>query len=343
MFVSWCRIAPPTPFVKRQGGTPVKLGARLGIAAVAILLLVLATGFWYFWTYPLRVYALMNTRALAGAGLTRAAVPSSIGGQSVWTGGAGPTLVLLHGAGDSAGTWSGIVKAFTPRYRVVIPDLAGHGGSAPAEGPISVGQVLKGLEAVMQQGPQDPAIIVGNSLGAWAAMLYAREHPDRVARLVLVNGGALVGDRPDLSLMPKTREEAAALMTQLRDPSAGPIPGFVLDNVVREAQNGPIARLVQTAGEMSQYVLEGKLHEVTAPADLLWGESDKLFSIAYARRMMAQLPAARLTTIPACGHVPQQECPVRFGAALSDLLTMPPPLPGLRNVRADSPGAGSGD
>ena len=316
------------------------LGARLGIAAAAVLLIVLASGFWYLWKYPLSVYALMNNRALAGAGLVQAAVPCSIGPQNVWTGGAGPTLVLLHGAGDSAGTWSSIVKTFTPRYRVVIPDLAGHGGSAPAEGPISVGQVLTGLEAVLQQGQQDPAIIVGNSLGAWAALLYAREHPGRVARLVLVNGGALVGDRPDLSLTPKTREEAAALMTQLRDPSAEPIPGFVLDNVVREAQAGPIARLVQTAGEMGQYVLEGRLHEVTVPADLLWGESDRLFSIAYARRMMSQLPAARLTTIPGCGHVPQQECPSRFGSALSDVLTMPPPLPALKNVQLGSPAPG---
>jgi len=316
------------------------LGARLGIGAAALLLIILAGGFWYIWKFPLSVYALMNNRALAGAGLTRSAVPCSIGAQSVWTGGAGQTLVLLHGAGDSAGSWSSIVKTFTPRYRVVIPDLAGHGGSAPAEGPISVGQMLEGLEAVMQQGPQDPAIIVGNSLGARSAMLYAREHPDRVARLVLVNGGALVGDRPDLSLMPKTREEAAALMTQLRDPGAEPVPGFVLDNVVREAQTGPIARLYQTAGEMGRYVLEGRLSEIKAPVDLVWGESDRLFSIAYARRMLVQLPAARLTTIPGCGHVPQQECPARFASALSDVLTMPPPLPALKNVQGDAPGPG---
>ncbi|MGE5198621.1 MAG: alpha/beta fold hydrolase [Rhodospirillaceae bacterium] len=317
------------------------LGARLGIAAAAVVLLVVTSGVWYFWRYPLTVYALMNTRALANAGFVRADVPCPIGSQSVWTAGNGQTLVLLHGAGDSAGTWSSVVKTLTPRYRVVIPDLAGHGRSAPAEGPISVGQVLEGLNAVMAQAPQDPAIIVGNSLGAWAAMLWAREHPGRVARLVLVNGGALAGDRPDLSLMPATREEAAALMTQLRDPSAEPIPGFVLDNVVREAQNGPIARLVQTADDMKQYLLDGKLDEVKAPVDLLWGESDKLFSIAYARRMMSQLPAARLTTIPACGHVPQQECPVRFGAALSDVLTMPPPLPATRDVRMEAPGAGN--
>ena len=317
------------------------LGARLGIAAAAILLLIVASAVLYVWQRPLAVYALMNTRALASAGFTRSDVPCPLGAQSAWTAGTGQTLVLLHGAGDSAGTFASSVKALTPRYRVVIPDLAGHGRSAPADGPLGVGQVLQGLEAVMQQGPQDPAIIVGNSLGAWVATLYARQHPDRVARLVLVNGGALVGDRPDLSLAPKTREEAAALMTQLRDPQAQPVPGFVLDDVVRQAQTGPLARLAQTAGEMGQYVLDGKLSEITAPADLIWGESDKLFSIAYARRMMAQLPAARLTTIPGCGHVPPQECPARFGAALADVLTMPPPLPAARNVDAGetAPGA----
>jgi pimeloyl-ACP methyl ester carboxylesterase len=317
----------------------VTVGARLGIAAAAVILLVVASGLSFLWKRPLSVYALMNTRALAGAGFTRTEVPSSLGPQSIWTAGSGQTLVLLHGAGDSSGTYSSIVKMLTSRYRVVIPDLAGHGRSGPPGGPLSVGQVLTGLESVMQQGPQEPAIIVGNSLGAWVALLYARQHPDRVARLVLVNGGALVGDRPDLSLTPKTREEAAALMTQLRDEKAEPIPGFVLDDVVRHAQTGPLARLAQTSGEMGQYVLDGKLSDIKAPVDLIWGESDRLFSIAYARRMMVQLPAARLTTIPGCGHVPMQECPSRFGSTLSDVLTMPPPLPTLRNVQVDVAGA----
>ena len=316
------------------------LGARLGIAAAAVILLVVASGLWFLWKRPLSVYALMNTRALSSAGFTQTDVPSPIGPQSIWTAGSGQTLVLLHGAGDTSGAWSSIVKTFTPRYRVVIPDLAGHGKSAPSEGPLSVGQVLQGLEAVLEKGPQDPAIIVGNSLGAWVALLYAREHPDRVARLVLVNGGALVGDRTDLSLTPKTREEAAALMTQLRDEKAQPVPGFVLDDVVRQAQTGPLARLTQTAGEMGQYVLDGRLADIKAPVDLIWGESDRLFSIAYARRMMAQLPAARLTTIPGCGHVPMQECPARFGSALSDVLTMPPPMPAPTNVQMDAPAPG---
>lgn len=101
-----------------------------------------------------------------------------------------------------------------------------------------------------------------------------------MARQILVNGGALKGDRSDLSLTPKTREQAAALMTQLRDPQSGSVPDYFLDDVVREAQTGPLARLAQTSGEMESLVLDGKLHEITMPVNLLWGESDKRFPVS---------------------------------------------------------------
>ena len=179
MFLDWCRIAAPPRFVKRQAGgtrdprsttrhrcrrtSPARSGRWL-----LVLLEIPSLGLCaHEQPCPGRRRAHPGCRALLESDL-RTSGPAA----------PAPTLVLLHGAGDSAGTWSSIVKTFTPRYRVVIPDLAGHGGSAPAEGAISVGQVLEGLEAVMQQGPQDPAIIVGNSLGAWAAMLYTREHPE---------------------------------------------------------------------------------------------------------------------------------------------------------------------
>lgn len=301
-------------------------GARIGIAAIVPVVLVLAIGGWYVWKRPLSVFAWFNRRALARAGLVETQVPSPVGPQNVWTGGQGPTLVLLHGAGDQAGTWANVVAALAPRYRLVIPDLAGHGGSAPASGPLGVDQVLRGVEADLAAGPQDPAIIVGNSLGAWVALLYAVDHPDRVARLILVNGGALRGDRPEVSLTPRTREEAARVMAELTDAASPRVPGFVLDDVVRQGQSGPLARLTQTAAEMEKFLLDGRLGEVRVPVDLLWGESDRLFPVGYAQRMMAQLPASRLTTIQGCGHVPQQECPSRFQASLLDILQQTPPL-----------------
>lgn len=303
----------------------MRVAAKVGISALILVVLCLVAAAGYVYKRPMSVYAWFNLRLLKDAGLTRSTVDSSVGTQTYWSGGQGPTLVLLHGAGDQAGTWAGVAKSLSRRHHLIIPDLAGHATSAPVDGPLSLSQVLTGLDAVMNQAPREPAVLVGNSLGAWIALLYARENPGRVARVVLVNGGALVGDRTDVSLMPKSRGEAAALMTQLRDPASAAIPGYVLDDVVRRANTGPIARLAQTAAQMGQFLLEGRLGEIVTPVDLLWGESDKVMSVAYARRMMAGLPASRLTTLPACGHVPQVECPSRFEAALADVLTSAPP------------------
>ena len=301
------------------------LRAQIGMGAALLLFVVLAGAAFYLWKRPLAFYAMLNRRALTTAGFERSEVASSLGPQAIWTGGSGSTIVLLHGAGDTSATYAKVADKLVSSYRVVIPDLAGHGRSAPAEGPIAVGQVLAGLEAVMQQASKEPAILVGNSLGAWAALLYAKAHPDRVARVVLVNGGALTGERPDINLLPRSRDAAAVVMSQLRDPSAQPVPGFVLDDVVREAASGPLARIAQTASTMQQYLLDGRLHEIRTPVDLLWGESDQLFPLTYARRMMSALPGARLTTIAACGHVPQQECPARFASALLEVLAAPAP------------------
>ena len=76
---------------------------------------------------------------------------------------------------------------------------------------------------------------------------------------------------------------------------------------------------------MERHVLEGRLGEVTVPVDIVWGTSDRMMPVSYAERMLAGLPRARLTELPRCGHVPQQECPAAFAAALGKLLSGPPP------------------
>jgi pimeloyl-ACP methyl ester carboxylesterase len=79
-------------------------------------------------------------------------------------------------------------------------------------------------------------------------------------------------------------------------------------------------------------MLIGRLGEITTPVDLLWGASDRLLPLAYAERMAAQLPAARVTPIARCGHVPQAECPERFAAALAELLAAAPPAPAAEDA-----------
>src|SRR5674476_863972 len=134
----------------------------------------------------------------------------------VFSGGGGAPVVLVHGAGDQAGGWAKVAPRLAKSFAVVVVDLAGHGESAPASGSIPFATLLAGFDGAMKEIPQGKVTLVGNSLGAWVATLWAKDHPDRVQHLVLVNGGPLLGDRPDLTLHPKNRAEADRTLAATR-------------------------------------------------------------------------------------------------------------------------------
>jgi pimeloyl-ACP methyl ester carboxylesterase len=302
------------------------LNTMLFAAAAAVALLTTAAALLFF-RYPVASFAWLNRRALRAAGFTKHTVHAAAGAQTYFAAGQGKVVVLLHGAGDQAGTWAKTAPTLAANYRVVVPDIAGHGESAPARGGIGFEAMLAGIDAVLAaESPAEPVTLVGNSLGAWLSMWYAAHHPARIGRVVLVNGGAVrAEDRMQVTLMPATREEARVLCDRILDSHSPRVPVFMLDDLIRRAREGPIARLAQAWTEADKYLLDDRLRELSVPVDLLWGESDRLVPLELALRMQAALPAVRLTTIPRCGHIPQQEASAAFRDALAHLLASPPP------------------
>ena len=70
--------------------------------------------------------------------------------------------------------------------------------------------------------------------------------------------------------------------------------------------------------------MDGRLGTLRSPVALVWGESDRLMPLDYAKRMVAELPKeppVPLVTIPRCGHVPQVECPAELVKALEGILS----------------------
>lgn len=292
---------------------------------LAIVVAVVALGVW-FWQSPLAIYESATRRTLAGLGLQKKEIETGAGSLVYFEGGRGPTLVLVHGAGHQAGAWSEAARGLVDRYRLVIPDLPGHGESDPAEGPLPMADLYAGLEGLLQsEAVDEPPVLVGNSLGAWLGMLYAHRNPDGLERLVAVNGGAVVNDPGDYNLLPTTRAEARHLVDGLRDPSSEFIPNFVLDDLVQRSADGPVARMMLDLEGMHEYVLNDRIAEITSPVDLLWGESDRFMDLEYAAAMDALLPRSRLTRIESCGHIPQTECPDRFLEVLDHVLELGPP------------------
>ncbi len=296
------------------------------IAVVLLVLLVVVTGL-VFWRYPLATFAWLYRRELVKTGFTRTVVQTPVGPQVLYEAGQGSALIFLHGAGDQAGAWHKIAPPFASDHRVLVLDMAGHGESAPQSGALSLAQLRDGLtQVIAERAGSGGVTLIGNSLGGWVAMLYAREHPERVERVVLINGGPLRGDRPDLSLTPRTREEARKVFDALLDPGSPRVPDFILDDIVRASASGPIGRMAQNPADMQQYVVEdAALTQFTVPVDVVWGEADRMLGLDYVRRMEAGLPAVRVSMLPRCGHVPQAECPNTLLAKLREVLSQPAP------------------
>jgi pimeloyl-ACP methyl ester carboxylesterase len=300
----------------------MNLSLVLLITLLAVLLAAAAVAGWLVWRCPITFYKMMARRSLKGSGLKQVFVASPAGPQSVFVGGSGPVLMLLHGAGDHAGTWSRVVPGLIQDYSLVIPDLAGHGDSQPATGLIEASAIVAGLEAVLvSQSRNQPVTLVGNSLGGWMAMVLAGRNAERIERVVAVNGGALPVPAGPVNLLPRDRDEARQTMMRLRDPGHPRIPDNVLDELVRKSRSGPLARFAATAERFAPWVMDAeKLGTLAVPVFLLWGAADQLLTLDYARQLLTALPDARLITIDRCGHIPQQEAPGRFLEALGKAL-----------------------
>jgi pimeloyl-ACP methyl ester carboxylesterase len=296
----------------------IKIVLPLVLAAVAALIAF----FILFFSRPVAVTFWLRRAALRQAGFRKMKVATSVGTQTVWHGGAGPLLVLLHGAGDQAGTWHRVAPELKRQFQVLMPDLAGHGESEPVAGVLSLGTLLTALEQVLGTTPWRDAsmVLAGNSLGAWMAMLYAQKYPQRVSRAILIDGGP-IRHASEIGIMPKDREEARRALDAVLDPSTPRRPNFVLDDLVRVSNTGPISRLLAAGEEdMSKYLLEDKLASFQLPADLIWGASDRLVPMDYAKKLQSQLPNCTLTVIERCGHGPQLERPRELTRVLLQIL-----------------------
>ena len=265
---------------------------------------------------------LLNRRALSNRGARFQFIDAPRGRLGYWTLGSGPPVVLLHGAGDQAGTWVKVAPWLSERHRVIFPDLPGHEESAPSEGPVSMGDMAEALESLLEaEVPDGRLTFVGNSMGGWAAMLYAERYPERVALLVLENAGGLAGTDIEALLAPRTREQAWELMKKTFGPELEESPEFVLDDLLQRVEDGPISRLI--GADEAPFFIDGRLGGVEAPAHLVWGELDGLLPLDYGRRLARELPRSRLHVIEGCGHIPHLQRSDEFLQLLGAILDAP--------------------
>jgi pimeloyl-ACP methyl ester carboxylesterase len=241
--------------------------------------------------------------------------------------GDGPLVVCLPGMGELRGSYRFTVPALAGAgFRVATLDLRGHGGSDATFSRYD--DVAAGTDVLaLAEELGGPAVVVGNSMGAGAAVLAAAERPDLVSGLVLI--GPFVRNPPLNPLLALAFRAAmsgpwAPTMWRMYLPSL--YPGRRPDDFAehRDAIRASMrrtghAKAFAATTRTSHAPAEARLAEVTAPALVVMGEADPDFGdpIAEADWIVERLGAEQLL-VPGSGHYPQAEHPDLVNPAVVD-------------------------
>ena len=110
-----------------------------------------------------------------------------------------PVVLAVHGITANSRSWDVVARSLNGAVTLMAPDLRGRGLSGTLPGPYGIRAHVDDLLAVLDHEGVDRATIVGHSMGAFVACVLAARHPDRVAAMVLVDGGVSFPVPPDLN------------------------------------------------------------------------------------------------------------------------------------------------
>lgn len=244
--------------------------------------------------------------------------------------GSGAPVLFLHGLGGSRLAFEPQLAALAGRYRCVAWDMPGYGASVPLAGAPSFAALADAVAGLLDALGARRAHVVGLSLGGMVAQHVALAHPARVASLVLLDSS------PAFGLDGETTAEAwlEARLAPLRDgrtpadlaPAvlravAGPrVPDAVIAEAARAMARIPAEGLAAACRCLVTHDLRGRLGGIAAPTLVAVGALDAETPPAYAERLAAEIPGARLAVVPDAGHLANLEQPGRVNALLAGFL-----------------------
>jgi len=250
--------------------------------------------------------------------------------------GRGPNLVLVHGLGASSFSWRHNRGPLARHFRVITPDLPGHGRSpAPRQADYRIEVLLKGLLDFLDWHNLNTAILGGNSLGGGLSLLAAREEPGRIPALVLLAPAAAAPRMPYAFYplrLPVLGYAVAALLGPWLLPWFMRLVYYDYGRMIPEAAPGyaPPYRDFNRRLALRQYCrqleprplgeIAALLRDLTQPAVLIWGERDRILPAAQGRWLKQHLPQAAFHLLPRVGHAPQEEAPAAVNKIIIDFL-----------------------
>jgi len=246
-----------------------------------------------------------------------------------------PELVLLHGGGLSATDWQEIAPELAAAgYHVTAPDLRGCGESDwDPEVRYGVEQILADAGELFDHLRLEQFVLVGHSLGAVAACVYAARNPQRVRACVLEDGGPADHTRPASLESPTiVFDSDAHALAALGKMLPRGVPGWVLETRFERLEDGRLTWRSDIAGRVRWSAAGGEplipalwpyVEAIRSPTLVVRGGESTLFRVEYAERMTALNANIGLVTIPGAGHLVHCERPVEFTSAVLGFLAGP--------------------
>ncbi|MDT2006142.1 alpha/beta fold hydrolase [Rhodococcus opacus] len=275
--------------------------------------------------------------------------------HAITTGDSPETIVLIHGGGPGASSWSNFsqnVPALSEQFSLVLLDLPGYGKSGPAadDGDSAFDYYAGIVEDVLDHLGVERAHFIGNSLGGGVSFRFAATRPERTGKLVLLGpaGVNFPVFTPSGKIHTYLGKVSGAL---LREPGPDTMRAFIENMVYDRSLAGDEVveeRLVDLAAAtgapdpaspMYKMWLDAKdrevrfnpadfeswrdCHKISAPTLLLWGRDDIFVPVDGALYPLQYMPNAELQTFGKCGHWVQVEQQCEFDQATLEFLTRP--------------------
>jgi len=233
--------------------------------------------------------------------------------------GAGPTMLMLHGGGGSPRFLPAMQK-LAQRFAVVIPQAPGFGGAEVPPWLETIADLANFYLELIDALQLRDIHLVGLSLGGWVAAELAVRNASRLKSLTLMDapGIAVPGVAPlDLTAL---SDEAAVRATYFDREFADAAVARLLNpanEAVRRANERTVAKLARER-DWHDPQLQRWLHRIRLPTLIVWGENDRLFPLAYGEAWHQAIAGSHLVVLPRAGHLPIQEKPDEFAAAVGD-------------------------
>ncbi len=243
--------------------------------------------------------------------------------------GRGTPVVLLHGFPFNHHLWDAQRAALGGNYRVITPDLRGHGESPAPDGPYSMDELADDVFALLDRLGIERAVWGGHSMGGYVLMAALRRAPERINAAVFVATHAQA-DTPERQI---TRRESAelALKNGSGDVAFGMMPVLfstavegkstmaqsIYDIMVKTPPAGVAGSLYGMAARPSS---ADSLRNLGIPALVVGGTEDQLVKPELIEELSSLIPQATLIWIDGVGHLPMIEKPDETTTALRSFL-----------------------